>query len=65
MHTVKRLAWLRQAGDFAFWLAQELQMNPDPAALYFDAQEKWTMLQPPMPESEFCVWMGHRRTATC
>lgn len=53
MHTVKRLAWLRRAGDFAFWLAQELQMNPDPAALYFDAQEKWTMLQPPMPNQNF------------
>ena len=52
-NTVKRLAWLRQAGDFAFWLAQELQTRPDPNELFTAAQERWQVLQPKREVSNF------------
>lgn len=52
-NTVKRLAWLRQAGDFAFWLAQELQTRPDPNELFTAAQERWQVLQPKRETSNF------------
>jgi replicative DNA helicase len=44
--TLHRLAWLRRGGEFAFWLVQELQMNPDPNVLYTEAQSKWQLLAP-------------------
>lgn len=52
-NTVKRLAWLRNAGDFAFWLAQELQTRPDANELFAAAQERWQMLQPKREASNF------------
>lgn len=52
-HTVKRMAWLRGAGDFAFWLVQELQGNPDPDELFVSAQELWQRLQPSRNDSGF------------
>lgn len=52
-NTVKRLAWLRQAGDFAFWLAQELQTRPDPNELFTAAQERWQVLQPKREQTNF------------
>lgn len=52
-NTVKKLAWLRQAGDFAFWLAQELQERPNPDELFAAAQERWQVLQPKREASNF------------
>lgn len=52
-HTIKKLAWLRQAGDFAFWMAQELQERPDPAVLFSEAQERWQQLQPDKRSTRF------------
>lgn len=52
-HSVKRLAWLRGAGDFAHWLVQELQVRPDPEDLFTAAQERWQVLQPRRAESRF------------
>lgn len=52
-NTVKKLAWLRQAGDFAFWLVRELQGRPKPDRLFVEAQEKWQMLAPKSQESRF------------
>lgn len=52
-NTVKRLAWLRQAGDFAFWLAQELQTRPDANELFTAAQERWQVLAPKREVSNF------------
>lgn len=45
--TLHRLAWLRKAGDYTFWLAQALQSNPDPLEIYAEAQERWQVLSPP------------------
>jgi replicative DNA helicase len=50
---IKRLAWLRQAGDYAWWLVESLQSNPDPNALFVEAQEKWQHLQPSQATSRF------------
>lgn len=50
---VKRLGWLRQAGDFAFWLVQELQERPQPDELFTAAQEKWQMLAPKQAITNF------------
>lgn len=50
---VKRLAWLRGAGDFAYWLVEELQTRPDPEDLFAAAQERWQLLQPKTAESRF------------
>jgi len=50
---VKRLGWLRQAGDFAFWLVQELQERPRPDELFAAAQERWHALAPKTTESDF------------
>lgn len=52
-NTVKKLGWLRQAGDFAFWLVQELQERPQPDELFSAAQERWQMLAPKKAESNF------------
>lgn len=43
---VHRLAWLRGAADYAHWLVNSLQMNPDPNELYADAQSRWQILAP-------------------
>ena len=51
--TVKRLAWLRNAGDFAFWLAEKLQGRPDPMELFTEAQERWQHMQPAQVDSGF------------
>lgn len=48
---VKKLGWLRLAGDFAFWLAQELQERPKPDELFAAAQERWQMLAPKVLDS--------------
>lgn len=50
---VKRLGWLRQAGDFAFWLVQELQERPQPDELFAAAQERWQALSPKVAVSNF------------
>lgn len=50
---VKRLGWLRQAGDFAYWLVQELQERPQPDELFAAAQERWHSLAPKLAESSF------------
>lgn len=50
---VKKLGWLRQAGDFAFWLVQELQERPKPDALFAAAQERWQTLAPKQVDSRF------------
>lgn len=50
---VKRLGWLRQAGDFAFWLVQELQEHPQPDELFTAAQERWQVLAPKTAVSNF------------
>jgi replicative DNA helicase len=52
-NAVKRLGWLRQAGEFAFWLVQELQERPQPDALFAAAQERWHSLAPKTAESSF------------
>lgn len=52
-HNVKRLAWLRGAGEFAYWLVDELQTKPDPDDLFAAAQERWQQLQPQHAESRF------------
>ncbi len=52
-HSVKRLAWLRGASDFATWLVDELQTRPDPDDLFAAAQERWQILQPKTAESRF------------
>lgn len=52
-NTVKKLAWLRRAGDFAYWLVQELQGRPKPEALFAEAQEKWQMLSPKHARTRF------------
>lgn len=45
--TVKRMAWLRGAGEYAYWLVKELQSRPDPERLFAEAQERMQALQPP------------------
>jgi replicative DNA helicase len=52
-NTVKRLAWLRRAGEFAFWLVQELQTRPDPSDLFAEAQEAWQQLAPASVDSRW------------
>jgi len=52
-NTVKRLAWLRGAGEFAFWLVQELQARPNPDDLFAAAQERWQQLAPKRESSRF------------
>lgn len=52
-NTVKRLAWLRRASDFAFWMVQEIQNRPKPDELYTEAQERWQHLQPAQVNSGF------------
>jgi replicative DNA helicase len=52
-NTVKKLAWLRQAGDFAFWLVQELQERPQPDELFTAAQERWQLLAPKKIDTSF------------
>ena len=44
--TVKRLAWLRSAGDFAYWMVDELKSNPAPDELFTAAQERLQTLAP-------------------
>lgn len=52
-NTVKKLGWLRQAGDYAFWMVQELQERPNPDDLFAAAQERWQMLAPKKSDSGF------------
>lgn len=51
--TVKRMAWLRGAGDYAYWLVQKLQERPDPEKLFAEAQERMQQLQPPLADKRF------------
>ncbi len=51
--TVKRMAWLRGAGDYAYWLVQKLQERPDPEQLFAEAQERMQALQPPAKTRRF------------
>lgn len=51
--TVKRLAWLRGAGEYAYWLVQKLQERPDPEQLFAEAQERMQALQPPAKTQRF------------
>lgn len=52
-NTIKKLAWLRQAGDYAFWLVGELQGRPKPDVLFAAAQERWQTLAPKLTENRF------------
>jgi replicative DNA helicase len=52
-NTVRKLSWLRLAGDFAFWLVQELQERPQPDELFTAAQERWQVLAPQKTDSRF------------
>lgn len=51
--TVKRMAWLRGAGEYAYWLVQKLQERPDPERLFAEAQERMQALQPPAQDRRF------------
>ncbi len=51
--TVKRLAWLRGAGEYAYWLVQKLQERPDPEQLFAEAQERMQALQPASKTQRF------------
>lgn len=51
--TVKRMAWLRGAGEFAYWLVKSLQDLPDPERLFTEAQERMQALQPPTKTKRF------------
>lgn len=51
--TVKRMAWLRGAGDYAYWLVQKLQERPDPEQLFAEAQERMQALMPPTQDRRF------------
>lgn len=55
-NTVKRLGWLRGAGEFAMWLVQELQMRPNPDELFVAAQERWQHLAPKSAEDARWVY---------
>lgn len=50
---VKKLGWLRQFGDLAYWLVQELQERPDPDDLYAAIQERLRALEPKRAVSDF------------
>lgn len=52
-HRLDKLVWLRQAGDYAFWLTQRLQTNPEPDSLYAEAQEMWQRISPKKSTSGF------------
>jgi len=51
--TVKRMAWLRAGGEFAYWYIQRLQERPDPEQLFAEAQERMQALQPPSKTQRF------------
>ena len=51
--TVKRMAYLRSYGDFAFWFVGKLQERPDPEQLFAEAQERMQALQPPSKTTRF------------
>lgn len=51
--TVKRMAWLRQAGEFVGWWVGKLQERPDPEQLFAEAQERMQALQPPQVDRRF------------
>ena len=53
VNTLQRLAWLRRAVDFSFWLVNEAQANPDPETLYSNSQERWLNLQPVSQSNSF------------
>jgi len=44
--TVHRLAWLRQASEYAQWFVKSLQLNPEPNEFYTEAQSRWQLLAP-------------------
>jgi replicative DNA helicase len=52
-HTVRRLAWLRRAADFAHWMIGELQTRPDPDDLFAASQERWQTLRPATKDTRF------------
>lgn len=62
--TVKRLAYLRQGGEFAYWYIQRLQERPDPEQFFAEAQERIAALVPPSKTARFVYgWdtvQGHR-----
>jgi replicative DNA helicase len=51
--TVKRMAWLREAGEFAYWFVAGLQEFPDPDTLFSEAQERLQALHPPQKDKRF------------
>lgn len=51
--TVKRMAWLRQTGEYAYWLVNQLQEFPDPDMLFAEASERMQHLQPKTPDRRF------------
>jgi len=51
--TVKRMSWLRQIGDFSYWLVGQLTELPDPDALFAEASERMQVLQPKSPDRRF------------
>lgn len=44
--TVRKLSWLRNAAGFAYWMAEELQLDPEPNMLFAAAQERLQLLAP-------------------
>lgn len=52
-NSVKKLAWLRRAAEYSFWLIQELQGRPKPDDLFAAAMERWQMLAPKTKEERF------------
>lgn len=48
--TIQRLAWIREAGQYAQWFLKAIQMNPDPSEFYAEAQERWQILSPKKKE---------------
>lgn len=44
--SLKKLAWLRQAGDFAFEYIKRLQMNPAPDEFFAWAQSEFQLMSP-------------------
>jgi replicative DNA helicase len=51
--TLKRLAHLRVAGDYAYWYIHKLEERPDPEEFYNEAQERLRLLQPPVQDGRF------------
>jgi len=50
---LRKLRWLRQAGEYAVWLSTEIQKNPNIDSLFTDAQSMWSKLSPKVGNNGF------------